>query len=497
MCKNTLYIVGDSTLSKFNDTTYYYPRYGYGTQLYNYLKDINIVNLALSGRSSKSFLTEDNYKILTNSIKSGDYLLIGFGHNNEKSDDFMRFTSANKSIDDESSFHYSLYNYYIKLAKDRGATPILCTPIVRLDLNNDFSGNAGHITPNGDYRKSIIDLANMFNIDYVDLTTLTKNLFLEIGVNEACLHHAITAADMINGEIKPRLSSVDKAHLNIYGAKYAAYFVANELKKTSNSINKYLIDNIEEPKKDIDLYPNPDFKIIEYKAPDFDSYKEYDNFSTLDSEWYATAIGDLCVNPLDANSGFIAKEVEKGIYHVGQYGEELNGRFHASTDGFAYIFRQIPITKNFRLKANAKIIKSVPTKQTAFGLMLRDDAYLNQVEKYAPVMNNYISAGFLTFTSSTCIIYSRECTTELKMEDNIFEGYPMENDTFELSIERLGQAVTARVIYKDKLYEKIFIDFDLVAIDNDYMYVGMYSTKGNILEFNNVEFEITGEAKAA
>ena len=73
----------------------------------------------------------------------------------------------------------------------------------------------------------------------------------------------------------------------------------------------------------------------------------------------------------------------------------------------------------------------------------------------------------------------------------------MENDTFELSIERLGQAVTARVIYKDKLYEKIFIDFDLVAIDNDYMYVGMYSTKGNILEFNNVEFEITGEAKAA
>ena len=96
--KPTLYIVGDSTLSKFNDHSYYYPRYGYGTQLYNYLdtSKIDIVNLALSGRSSKSYLLEDNYKLLKESIKEGDYLLIGFGHNNEKSDDVARFTSATK-----------------------------------------------------------------------------------------------------------------------------------------------------------------------------------------------------------------------------------------------------------------------------------------------------------------------------------------------------------------------------------------------------------------
>ena len=497
MYKNTLYIVGDSTLSKFNDATYYYPRYGYGTQLFNYIENLNIVNLALSGRSSKSFLEEENYKILVDSINEGDYLLIGFGHNNEKSDDFMRFTSANKSIDDKESFHYSLYNYYIKVALEKKAIPIICTPIVRLDLNNDFSGYSGHITPNGDYRQSIIDLANMINIDYVDLTTLTKNLFLNIGVKDSCLHHAITAADVVDGKVVPRLSSVDKAHLNVYGAKYVAYFVASELKKTNNSINNYLKADILEPNMSDDLYPNPNFKVIEYKSPNFDEYKCYENFATLDNQWYATAFGDLCANPLDKDSGYIAKEIEKGIYHVGQYGDTLNGRFHASTDGFAYIFRQVPVTKNFRLRANARIIKCIPSKQTAFGLMLRDDAYLNQTDKYAAVMNNYISAGFLTFTSSTCIIYSRECTTELKMEDNIFEGYPELNDVFVLEIERLGQAVTATVIYKDKKYQKIFIDFDLVAIDNNYMYVGMYSSRGNVLEFKDIEFELTGDAKAA
>ena len=89
----TIYLVGDSTVCGFSDN-YYLPRYGYGTQLFNYIncepKQIN--NLALSGRSSLSFLTEGNYTTLKNSIKEGDYLIIGFGHNDEKSDEPARYT---------------------------------------------------------------------------------------------------------------------------------------------------------------------------------------------------------------------------------------------------------------------------------------------------------------------------------------------------------------------------------------------------------------------
>ena len=48
-----IFVVGDSTMASFNDETYYYPRFGYATQLDNYLIDkANIINLALSGRSS-------------------------------------------------------------------------------------------------------------------------------------------------------------------------------------------------------------------------------------------------------------------------------------------------------------------------------------------------------------------------------------------------------------------------------------------------------------
>ena len=64
--EQTLWVVGDSTVCGYSPLdNYLYPRYGYGTQLGNYLSDkITVRNLALSGRSSKSFLTEANYTTL-------------------------------------------------------------------------------------------------------------------------------------------------------------------------------------------------------------------------------------------------------------------------------------------------------------------------------------------------------------------------------------------------------------------------------------------------
>ena len=144
-----IYVVGDSTVCSFNDN-YYLPRYGYGTQLTEYLnvQSNQVVNLAISGRSSLSFLTESNYTTLKTSIAEGDYLIIGFGHNDEKSDDAARFTNPTKSYTDDTtangpSFQYTLYENYVKLAKDKGATPILCTPIVRYDDRGGVFGRKG------------------------------------------------------------------------------------------------------------------------------------------------------------------------------------------------------------------------------------------------------------------------------------------------------------------------------------------------------------------
>ena len=116
---STLWVVGDSTLSPFNDK-FYYPRYGYGTMLNQYLDNtIEVKNLALSGRSSKSFLSEPEYGQLLGGMREGDYLLIGFGHNDEKMEE-QRHTAGKGGYMDEGSFANSLYvNYYLK-AKEAG-----------------------------------------------------------------------------------------------------------------------------------------------------------------------------------------------------------------------------------------------------------------------------------------------------------------------------------------------------------------------------------------
>ena len=60
--KAVIWAVGDSTLSPFEDESYY-PREGYGEELHQYL-NADVYNLAVSGASSKDFVHMDHYRIL-------------------------------------------------------------------------------------------------------------------------------------------------------------------------------------------------------------------------------------------------------------------------------------------------------------------------------------------------------------------------------------------------------------------------------------------------
>ena len=75
-----IYVVGDSTVCDYNlspqkfDSDRFLPRYGYGTQLHEYLNFTaeNVVNLAISGRSAVSLMGEAHYQTLVKSIAEGD-----------------------------------------------------------------------------------------------------------------------------------------------------------------------------------------------------------------------------------------------------------------------------------------------------------------------------------------------------------------------------------------------------------------------------------------
>lgn len=495
MKESVLYVIGDSTVSSFNDP-YYYPRYGYGTQLENYF-NIKIVNLALSGRSSKSFISEENYKSLMEQLGPNDFLMIGFGHNDEKSDDPLRFTDASKPIEDKDSFSYSLYENYIKKALEKNAIPILCTPICRVDLKDDYTKNSAHITPNGDYRETILHLGYDKNITVLDLTLATKNQYIKLGHIEAMKYHATIAGKYTSDKrIIPDLATVDTTHLNAYGAKNVAYLIASLLKLTDCPLKKYLKSSLLEPRESLDLVPNPNYKVRVYVPPKLEDYQPNPHFKTSTLGWYGTAFGDCGGIPDEEEHGFIAKEVKEGIFHVGQGGSAIKGKISLISDGLAFCFQKIDATDNFILSAQAKILHMAHTKQAGFGLMLRDDCYIHQRASTEIITSNFLAAGFVTTDLTMSPIFYRE-QSELHKEEPLFNELYQKNEIIKLKIIRVGQSMTMNLCYRGIEYTKVYVDFDLLAVDHTCFYAGMFATRGTVVEFSDVDFQITGKSQGA
>ena len=490
----TIYLVGDSTVCSFSDD-YFYPRYGWGTQLGGYLTEkATVVNLALSGRSSKSFTTEANYQTLIKNLKEGDYLFIAFGHNDEKSDDDTRFTDASLPYTNKASFGYHLYEYYIKIALEVGATPILVTPIVRAKSNNDYSGSEGHVTATGDYRQAIIDLGEAVSVDVIDMTSITRARYEELGYDEALKYHAVLQGKK-NGEgVVENWDSVDKTHLNIYGAKYVAYRVACELMKL-DGIKHYVAEGITEPTEAVRV-PNKNYVVPDYEAPDLDNYSAPNHFSTETEGWYGTAFGDTGGSPMSASNGYLARETSEGVFEVGQFKSGSNkGKFSSTSDGFAFLFTQVEANKNFKISVTAKVLKTATTKQAGFGLMLRDDCLINQTAAGA-IATNYLTAGIYADSDSKMMAnFYRENGTFHK--GKTMNGMYAVGDVVTFTIERIGQTVHVTTVYNGVTYTESYYDFDLFARDGGYMYVGMFANRGTVVEFTNLHLEITGESQGA
>lgn len=226
-----IFIVGDSTACVYgSDDNYAVPRAGWGMYLGDYVRNAEVIDLAKSGRSSKSLTVEDEYNTLLNEMSEGDYLLIQFGHNDAKKsseeDIATRYTAPEGDKNTEGSFKNSLYTNYIKAAQDKGTTPILLTPIARRSFDEDGNVKDTH----GLYDDAIRELAEELNIPCVDVTKITTELYQELGFEGTAAFHAIYK-DVTKGD-----KGHDNTHLNHYGANMIAYGIAKGLSNV-NGIN--------------------------------------------------------------------------------------------------------------------------------------------------------------------------------------------------------------------------------------------------------------------
>ncbi|MCF0193191.1 MAG: pectin esterase, partial [Prevotella sp.] len=80
----TMFMIGDSTMA--NKDTTKGPERGWGMMVQSMFDETKLIvdNHAVNGRSSKSFIDEGRWQAVLDKIKPGDFVVIQFGHNDEK-----------------------------------------------------------------------------------------------------------------------------------------------------------------------------------------------------------------------------------------------------------------------------------------------------------------------------------------------------------------------------------------------------------------------------
>ncbi|MDE7265757.1 MAG: hypothetical protein K2N52_05740, partial [Clostridia bacterium] len=162
-----------------------------------------------------------------------------------------------------------------------------------------------------------------------------------------------------------------------------------------------------------------------------------------------------------------------------------SGKIESGGDSLAAVFIQVPFATAFTVTAKAEV-KTFGGNQSGFGLMVRDDMYLD--EKTA-VSSNYVTAGGYGTSTGVPMGFARNNgSLVVGTRVNVAAG-----DMFDLSLARLSQSITANTGSYNYSAES---DFDLAVSDSDYVYVCLWVTRGSEVTFSNITFASTDWVQA-
>ena len=218
-----VFIVGDSTASEYGPERA--PRQGWGMQLQSFLDPAawQVNNHAQSGRSSRSFIDEGWLAPVEKSLSRGDVLLIQFGHNDEKAEDPTRYNEP------AQAFPQWLLRY-VALARAKGATPILITPLARRKFERGSKIDQ-LLDTHGAYSIAVRTLATREQIGLIDLDALSTAWLRALG-DEASKPFYMHV---------PAQNLTDDTHLQARGATAVACLVVGGWKALDPTLVKSVV----------------------------------------------------------------------------------------------------------------------------------------------------------------------------------------------------------------------------------------------------------------
>ncbi len=220
-----VYLCGNSTVVDQDNE----PWASWGQMITVFFDDrLCFANYAESGESANSFISAGRLKKIMTQIKPGDYVLVEFGHNDQK--------QKGEGKGAYLSYWKSLTGF-IDQAREKKAIPVLITPTQR----RSFGDDGRIVDTHEDYPQAMRDLAREKQVPLIDLHQMTRVMYEALGTEgskKAFVHYPAGSFPGQNQDL------ADNTHFNPYGAYQIAKCVVMGMKQLGLPLVQFLREEV-------------------------------------------------------------------------------------------------------------------------------------------------------------------------------------------------------------------------------------------------------------
>ncbi|MBB2147700.1 rhamnogalacturonan acetylesterase [Pedobacter gandavensis] len=222
-----VWMIGDSTMCNYESSKA--PLTGWGMPFAGFFTaEVQLNNRAKGGRSTRTFISENRWGNVADSLSKGDYVLIQFGHNDEAKEE--KYKERYTSVPD---YEVNLARF-IKESRAKNAVPILITPVSRMSFDKDGHAKETH----AEYRAAVYEVAKRYDVPLIDLDRDSRAMYEKMGP---------MATKKLFMQLEPGVhpnypeGKKDNTHFTEFGARKIAQLVLSEMKQQQLELCKYVV----------------------------------------------------------------------------------------------------------------------------------------------------------------------------------------------------------------------------------------------------------------